>query len=450
MKVLLAVHHFPPHYTGGAEWRAYRTAVALAKRGYETRVICVERPDAPQTESASLSWMDDCYEGVPVRRLFFNMSAAPDPFVWSYDNPWIGQHLRGFLQDFRPDVFHLIGGYLISGRALQVAQELAVPTLVTLTDFWFLCPRITLWRSNGQLSSLPIDPAACAQCLGEERRRYRWLARLFPGVMRSYWRGQMPARRRIAARLEFLLKVLNDMSIVISPSQFLRKLFIEAGVAPDRIVFSRQGRDFLGRADESPPKTRGTVLRVGYLGQIAELKGVHVLFEAAQHVPGAGLTVRAYGDPAPFPAYTRRLQRLAAQDRRLQLAGVYRGAEELRRIMSDLDVIVVPSIWYENSPNVILEAYAHRTPVIASDLGGMAELVKHGQNGLLFAPGDAVDLARQIQRILSEPNLLTELQAGIEPVRGVTEEMDELEAFYHRAVHQAHPTSGAKAAEHEY
>jgi glycosyltransferase involved in cell wall biosynthesis len=90
----------------------------------------------------------------------------------------------------------------------------------------------------------------------------------------------------------------------------------------------------------------------------------------------------------------------------------------------------VPSLWYENSPNAILEAFAHCTPVGASNLGGMAELVRDGENGLLFAAGDADDLARQLRRWLDHPHLLPALRAGIGPVKSVAQEMDKLEEIY--------------------
>ncbi|MGQ0603010.1 MAG: glycosyltransferase family 4 protein [Anaerolineales bacterium] len=430
MRILIAVHHFPPRYLGGAEWRAHRTATALMARGYTVRVVSVERIDSGPPDG--VAWQDDIFQGVAVRRLSFNLAAAPDRNRWEYDNDWIGAHLRELLQDYRPDVFHVISGYLITGRALRVAQELGIPTVVTLTDFWFLCQRISMWRSNGQLSMLPIDPATCAQCIGEEQRRYRWLGKWFPELMRRYWRGQRAATRRLEARLDFLMQTLNQVEAIISPSQFLRSMFVEAGVAPERIIFSRQGRD-LPRSAAAPTRAlRRSELRLGYLGQIAELKGVHVLFEAARLLREAPLTVQAYGDPALFPAYASRLKQLIAGDSRLRLAGAYQGAKELEKILAELDVIVMPSVWYENSPNVILEAFAHGVPVIASALGGMAELVQHGKNGLHFIPGDAADLARQIQRLLTEPDLLTELRAGIEPIRSAAEEMQELEAIYQR------------------
>lgn len=430
MKIVIAVHHFPPRYTGGAELRAYRTAAALRARSHEVHVVCVERIDTGPV--GSVAWEDSAYDGIAVRRLSFNLAAAPDPFRWEYDNPWIGHHLREFLDEQYPDVFHLIGGYLMSGRALRVAHQLGIPTVVTLTDFWFLCRRIWMLRSNGQVSTLPINAVTCARCLGEEKRRYRLPGRIAPRLMDAFWRLQKTQIRNVEARMAFLCQTLNQVDAIISPSQFLRSIFIEAGVEPERIIFSRQGRDFPDLMPEMLEKTPSSGLRVGYIGQIAWHKGVHLLFEAARRMPNASLSVRAYGDTTPFPEYTARLRRLMAGSERLKLAGVYR-RQEVSQVLRELDVIVVPSLWYENSPNAILEAFAHRTPVVASNLGALAELVRDEENGLLFAPGDADDLARQLRRLLDDPCLLPALRAGIGPVKSVAQEIDELEEIY-RAV----------------
>jgi len=427
MKIVIAVHHFPPHYTSGAELRAYRTATWLRNHGHDTRVICVEAIDT--SDRHSLTFEDDVYDDLPVRRLSFDLAAAPDPFRWAYNNPWIGEHLREYLSELAPDLLHLISGYLMSGSTLRVARDLEIPTVLSLTDFWFLCPRITLLRSNGQLCAPPFDAATCARCLGEEKRRYRIPGQIAPALMKTFWRAQKPRVAQIQARMAFLEETLNRVHAIISPSQFLRDLFVEDGVTAEQIVFSRQGRDFPNLTPELLDKTRGEHLRIGYLGQIAPHKGVHTLFEAVRQLPGVALKVEAYGDSTPFPAYTHRLQQMARQDARLSLAGVYERAE-VSRVLQGVDAIVVPSIWYENSPNTILEAFAHRTPVIVSDLGGMAELVDDGVNGLRFAPGDASSLAAKLRQLIENPGLLPRLRQSIGPIKPVSEEMAELEETY--------------------
>lgn len=427
MKIAMAVHHFPPDYAGGAELRTYRTASHMRNRGHDVRVICVEKDDHGPMDG--VGWQDGIYDGVPVRRLSFNLSYAPDQTLWEYNNPWIGEHVERFLDQIRPDVFHLMGGYLMSGSALRAAQKLSIPTVVTLTDFWFLCPRVHMRRSNNGLCRRVPDAAVCAQCLAEGQRRYRIPGRIAPRLMNMFWRMRRAPSRGIEARRTFLLETLNRADRVISPSQFLRNYFVESGVNPDQILFMRQGRDFPDLDQDELNKTDSPYLRVGYIGQVARHKGVHVLLEAAHCLPGAGIRVHVYGDLSCFPLYAAELKQRAEADQRISLNGRFL-KEALSRVLRDLDVVVVPSLWYENSPNVILEAFAHRTPVIVSNAGGMAELVEHEVSGLHFQMGDARDLARQLQRIVDNPGLLDGLRQNIPPVKGVEEEMEELVLVY--------------------
>lgn len=430
MKIVLAVHHYPPTYTGGAELRAYRTATALRSRGYEVHVICVERVDVSPPKGEGIAWEDGIYDQIPVRRLFFDKYKAPDPARWEFDDPWVGEHVHQFLKQEAPQIFHMISGYLMTGSALLAAMQLGIPTVVTLTDFWFLCPRKSMMRSNGELSTLPLDAATCARCVAEEQRRFSLPSRISPpGLMEFFWRAQKRRIDQAQARIDFLRDTLQQADAIISPSQFLQSIYVQSGFARDQIVFSRQGRDFPDLDPGKLEKTFSESLRVGYSGQLIPVKGLHVLFEAVQKMDGAPVCVKAYGEMTHFPEYTEQLRAMAAHDNRLSLEGKYHSSE-LSRVFSGLDVIVVPSTWYENSPNVILEAFAHRTPVIASNLGGMAELVQDGVNGLLFEPGNPASLASQLDRLVQDPALLIKLREGIEPVRSVGEEIDELEEIY--------------------
>lgn len=433
MKILIGVHHFPPRYSGGAEQRALRTAAALQQRNHQVKVICVEHIDRGPTSGAL--WQEDNYQGIIVRRLSFDLSAVPNRTIFEYNNPWIGEQLELILRQENPDIFHLIGGYLLSASTLIAARNQNTPSVVTLTDFWFICPRITLQRSDGSLSTLPVNPETCARCLGETSRRYRLPGKIFPSLMNAYWHKQTEKIRQIQTRLDFLKTVLNNTDRIIYPSKFLGDVFIQAGIESQRMTFSRQGHDFPELAPELLSKTPSLSLRLAYMGQIAQLKGIHVLIEAVKQLPNAQLKLSIYGDETPFPAYTQKLRQIAQDDPRIEFAGRYQ-RQELTRILQNVDVVIIPSLWYENSPNIILECFAHRTPVIASDLGGMAELVKHNENGLLFTPGNPQSLANQLQRLLDEPNLLSQLQTGIPPVKTLVQEINELETIYTQIARQ--------------
>ncbi len=424
MYISLAVHHFPPQYTGGAEWRAFRTARALVARGHRVQVVTIEDIQGETFEARATE-----YEGVPVKRLSFNLQAAPDPFRWQWDNPWIGEFFRSEFAAQRPDVFHLFSGYLMTASPLRVAQEMGIPTVVSLTDFWFLCPRITLLRSDGSLSTPPIDPPRCARCLGEEKRRFRYLGKAFPALARGYWRLQKRNADAIAQRLDYLLDTLNHVSCAISPSNFVRQVHIQAGIAPKRIVFSRQGHDFPALNEAGREKTPSERLRVGYIGQIATHKGVHTLLEAVRALPDCPLEVYLYGNANAFPAYTRRLKRLCAGDERIHWQGVF-PREAIGEVHRNLDVLVVSSVWYENSPNTILEAFAYGTPVLASDLGGMAELVQPGVNGLHFPPGDSKALRLHLKALAADKSRLESLRPSADNIPSVAQEIDALETIY--------------------
>jgi glycosyltransferase involved in cell wall biosynthesis len=433
VKVLIAVHHFPPRHKGGAEWRAYRTATALEARGHQARVVAIERID--RGPKSGVAWEDEVFEGVKVRRLYFDLNNVPDPERWEYDNLWVGDHLRSLIHDWEPDIFHLISGYLMSGRAIRTAHEEEIPTVLSLTDFWFLCKRISMLRSDGKVSTLPIDPFQCARCMAEDQRRYRLPGRIAPKLMEFYWKQQKGKAQVFQNRLNFLIDSLQQVDAIISPSEFLRDTYIQAGVDPGRIIYSRQGRDFPDLDAGLLEKPSADVLRVGYVGQISWHKGVHVLLEAFARLPGAPMSLKVYGDPTHYPDYAEKLRRLAEKDQRVELAGTYH-LSEISRVLHEIDVLVVPSLWYENSPNAILEAFAHKTPVITSALGGMAELVEDGKKGLLFETGSAESLASRLSLLLEEPGLLKKFAQSIGPVRTVSEEMDELEQIYISLIQQ--------------
>jgi len=433
MRILIAIHHFPPKYIGGAEWEAYRTAKTLASRGHAVHVLCVE--DINSSEINEITWDDTIQEGFTVRRLYFNSNNIPDRFTWEYRNSWIADQLQQLILDFQPDIFHLFGGYLLGGQTLIVAKDAGVPTLVTLLDFWFLCKRLSLLRSNGELSAPPIQASSCVRCLGEESRRYQWLGKYFPGLANIYWKNQKSKISQLEKRQQFLLDSLNKADLILSRSNFLLAKHVEGGVDTKKLQFFRQGINVPDLQDSDLKKTPSSQLRIGYLGQIAWHKGIHIILEAVQKLPSAQLNVQIFGNPKPFPKYFQKLQN-SLSDPRINFAGVI-SHDKLVDTYRNIDVLVVPSLWYENSPNTIMEAFLYKTPVIASNLGGMAELVHHDVNGLLFAPGDSSDLATQFSRLLNNPQLLHELSNGISPVRSLTQEMDELEDIYQHILYSS-------------
>jgi glycosyltransferase involved in cell wall biosynthesis len=366
------------------------------------------------------------------------MLCAGDQQRWSYNNPLLGAWFKSYLQRTRPSIVHFQAGYLLGAAPLQAAHAVGIPTVLTLHDYWYLCPRITLQRGDGSLcEKLPEDPVGCAWCICLEHRRNRIPDRLTHGLVGQAARSLVlqPERRKIADRRAHLMSALTLPDIVIAPSRFLAERFAPF-VPPQRLHISSCGLDlepFVAQQRPAPDK----VLRIGFIGQIAPHKGIHLLVEAFHRMKTVDhpVELHIYGDLNKDPAYGRRLHRLAGEDSRIRFHGRFENSR-VAAIIAGLSLLVVPSTWYEVGPLTILEAYAVGTPVIAAALGNMPDLVIDGVDGLHFRPNNASDLARQLQRLIDEPDLLQRLQSGIKMPRSIDDEMHQLMQIYHSLVPQ--------------
>ncbi|MCC7368647.1 MAG: glycosyltransferase family 4 protein [Chloroflexi bacterium] len=427
LRLLIVVHGFPPTFTAGAELRAQRTARGLVARGVEVRVLCIESVQAPHGEQGHEDRVED---GVLVRRLSLNMNGAPEPFLWSYDNPIVGAATAEITVAWQPSIVHLYSGYLTTASVIHAARNYGVPTVVSLTDYWWLCHRIILVRTSGARCDGPT-PEACAACFRQRRRRHRVPSKVWPRATEFVWqlsdalKGSQSEVQRQRDRTDVLMRALDDVTAMIAPSQYLANQYIQAGVRPDKIRVHRQGVEL-----QRVPPVPAEALRVGYLGQMKAHKGVHTLLEAWPKLRGnRARRLVLYGAASGESRYAERVRSMLHQLRDVTWDGHF-ASEQLWSVLANLDVIVVPSRWPENSPNVILEAQAMGIPVIGTDLGGIPELVTHDRNGLLFAADDAADLARQLQRLLDEPDLLPRLRQHAIPVESVDVELDRLSDLY--------------------
>jgi glycosyltransferase involved in cell wall biosynthesis len=228
-------------------------------------------------------------------------------------------------------------------------------------------------------------------------------------------------------RKKIMMEAMALPDLVISPSKIVQKMFIQHISRP--VNFLPHGHE-LSWLNEYHGKTQSDVIRFGYLGGLHEVKGVHLLIEAFKTANlGERARLDIWGTPATNKAYSQKLLSLIGDHPYINLHGAYT-RDRLGPILSEIDVAVVPSIWYENAPLVIQEAFATGTPVIATNLGGMAESVVHGINGLLFERNDVVDLVRQLRRVIEEPGLLQKLSSGAPKVKSFDEELVELERIY--------------------
>jgi glycosyltransferase involved in cell wall biosynthesis len=204
------------------------------------------------------------------------------------------------------------------------------------------------------------------------------------------------------------LRNLARADAVIAPSRFLARMFEQNGFAGAalRIVPYGLEPDRIVRAEVARPRAP---LRLAFAGVLSPWKGVHVAVEAVRRIRGPlELTVHGRTREGMFQVYIDGVLARAAGDERIRFPGPF-DRSRASSALAAADLLIVPSLWYENTPFVILEAFAAGVPVAASDLGGMREIVEPGVNGFLFPPGDVDALAALLSSLRDEPARLASL-----------------------------------------
>ncbi|MEI7554274.1 glycosyltransferase family 4 protein [Candidatus Chlorohelix sp.] len=446
MKFLVVSHHLPPNYKSGAELYAFRQALWLQNKGNIVRAVCVEDIEAPVS---ALEVKQDNYMGLDIERLYFNRLSYPNPLEASHYNPEIRDWMENFLREYKPDLMLVNACYLLGVGILEAAKKCGVPVVLTLHDFWFLCQRINLMKPDGSLCDGNVTGEDCALCLANDKRRYL-VADQYSGnrvgkimvqgarsgfTPLSWLLGGTEKIETLTQRRIRLKKAFDSVQAIIAPSSQLKQMFIKNGFTSEKIQHCRIGLDQEKiKALEVAKQTKNSKrikpgLHIGFLGQVLPHKGLDVLLEAFRHLSQPDIILTIYGPMGRDKSYEKKIKELVSKDTRIKFAGTYL-PEELTKIMSELDTVIVPSVCYENSPLVILEAQAAGVPVIASNLGGMAELVKHEKNGLLFERGNPRDLAAQITKLLEQDSLLEQLRTGAIQVKTLDEEFSELTKIY--------------------
>jgi glycosyltransferase involved in cell wall biosynthesis len=308
----------------------------------------------------------------------------PARVVWSRDG---ARRVRRRVAGFAPDVVHFHNTFpLLSPAALRAAHHSGVRVVQTLHNFRPLCPAATFLR----------DGKVCEDCLGRIP---------IPAIVHGCYRGSRAATIPVATKdaLHAAIGTWRDaVDTYITPSEFARSRYVKAGWPADRIVVK-----YNTAPDPGAPERRGAGGFV-CLSRLAPEKGIDVLLDAwAEAFPegGARLTIAGSGElAAPLRA---RASNLSGVEFTGQLA-----REHGLGILADARALVVPSRWYEVFPRIVAEAYALGVPVVASRLGSLAEIVDHGETGLLFEPGNPTELGAALRALAEDTALAERLGAG--------------------------------------
>ena len=400
MKILQVIHGYPMWYNAGSEVYTQGLAQSLADR-HEVRVFA-RQENAFLPEYAVQEETDPADPRIKLHLI--NMARARD----GYRHAAVDAAFAELLDEFQPDIVHI--GHLnhLSTSLVFEARYRQVPVVFTLHDYWLMCPR-------GQFIQMyPEDPSDnWAVCDGQDDRKCaeRCYCRYFGGGGGaehdsdvSYW------TRWVGIRMAQVRDVCEAVDVFIAPARYLLRRFRdEFGLPAEKLVYLDYGfhLDRLG----GRKRPAGEPFTFGYIGTHIPAKGVDQLIEAFSTVEGQPVLCIWGRDLGVETAGLKALaQGLAGTGGgRVEWMGEYRNQDIVPEVLNRCDAIVVPSIWAENSPLVIHEALQARVPVITADYGGMAEYVRHEENGLLFSHRSPVFLARQMQRLADDPAFAREL-----------------------------------------
>ena len=447
--VVQVVHDFLPGHPHGTENYTYHLAKELQKIS-KVYVFCRERNDSSGKDFSK----DELFDGLRVRRLYFN---PPLTFEATYQNSFVDREFERFLDVIKPDIVHFQHLVRLSASMVETAKRRHIPTILTLHDFWFLCPQIQLLTNDNQICSGPDSNAKCANCekifytygrLQSSESSYgrkvkflkhlpeplKTVKRLVPSSFKTALKEKFLKTRSAATsitpdmidrRLRFLRDMLDKVDWVIAPSRFLRKKFIDYGIPKKRILHLDHGIDHKPFANFT--KESSNKFRFGFVGGVSEHKGIRVLIRAFNKIKRDNVSLSIFG--RYHLQHLEKLRNELNMDSRITFYGPFDN-REISLAFSKIDVLVYPSIWYENQPIAILEALLAKIPIITSNLGGMSELVQDGVTGLLFEPGNPEDLSRKMMSIINNPQLLRRLSETTRQVKTIEKNAEELNEIY--------------------
>jgi glycosyltransferase involved in cell wall biosynthesis len=422
-RVLSICHNHPSVRPGGAEAYAYELHRSLnASADYESILLCKGGP--PVGPSGSVH-RGTCFAptGAGENEYFFYTDGYEFDYLFGTQpgKDFYTRHFRGFLEAFQPDVVHfqhtLFLGYDMIREVKNTLPD--APIVYTLHEFIPICHRNgQMMRTGSEELCDHASPRRCHEC--------------FPGI----------SPQTFFLRERFIKSHFSQVDVFLAPSEFLRQRFIQWGIPAHKIRTEEYGR----RPPVRTAPTAGRALRnrLGFFGQLSAFKGINVLLEAMhilEQEAEIGASSRGMNDMPQLRVHGANLELQPGEFQNrfnallddtktsVTFVGKY-DHEHLPDLMEYVDWVIVPSIWWENSPLVIQEAFQHGRPVICSDIGGMAEKVCDGMNGLHFTAGDPLSLAEAIRRATSTAGLWDALRKGIPAIYPMADHVRELDQIY--------------------
>ena len=366
MRVAFVTHQYFPRFYSGVERDTLNVTKQLRRLGHDSIVI-----------TPALGDFDGggryVHEGTHVHAVAEGVFDRYRPWASS---PEVVPAIAGILEAEQVELVHVAHAMRLP-QAHEAAAQRGLPRVVHLHDYDYLCFQILMVRADGSICTGAADGRACIEVCN------------------------VPTARE---RIEWGRRVLASAAAVVSPSRFLIDVFAAEGFDTVGWHHVPCGVDYSLFPERLPaPESDG--LQLGFIGTLLPHKGPRVLVEALRLLPDRPIRVTIHGESFGQTSFDAQLLRLAEDDPRIGFAGSYEYGG-FADVLAPLDAVVLPSLWYENYPISAASAVAAGVPVIASDIGGLREVIDAYGCGFTFRLGDPESLAALLDRLVEDPEML--------------------------------------------
>ncbi|MFC1506911.1 glycosyltransferase family 4 protein [Thermoproteota archaeon] len=406
MRILIVTHGFPPKEVTGTEQHSYILARELMKN-HEVHVFS-------RGEGKECQEHVESHDKIPISRINTPKMSSRIKFQDTYLDNHVAEIFSARLEEFRPDVIHVQHCIALGFSLLETAIKRNIPILLFLHDFFFMCHNINLIKSDGERCTGPKNEKYCMQCISTYG----------PSL------NKIDSQEIGIKKYQYVNEILCKIDCIASPSQFVKEVFVRNFPSISEIIVAPLGLDLSFLKKFARKKTGKFIF--GYLGAVGPHKGVHVLIEAFKNLKMKNVELRIHGGGEV--KYQEEIQQIANKD--IIFFGPYLH-DRLAEILSEIDVLVLPSLCNESYSFTIREALAAGIPVITSNLRSQADAIKEEHNGLHYENENTSDLKIKMELIVKDKQLYQKLSENAirTHITSIHEQVKQLEDLYHKISH---------------
>ena len=381
--------------------------------------------------------------------------------------PIVEHFFEDFLDRVKPELVHFHSLIGLSGSLIELAKKRGIATVVSLHNYWFVCPRVDfLIPPDYRLCPGSDEGSKCASCVPAKEKIWKRKIGNLKNIIKTHIKRNVLLKRTLQKLIlnanklksrfihserkkqeipslaplpdtlmvqgyEFRQKYLRDQlsfntDLVIAVSNGVKNVFMRNGVPENKIKVLHSGikmaekLEIFAQKNDTPPRNP---LIFGFFGPVHPYKGVHILVEAFSKLPLGSARLVIYGT-GPSRFY---LDLMNKTNSYVEFRGAF---DDLGKMLMEFDVAVIPPIWEDNAPLVVLESQAAKKPIIGANIGGIPDFVQDGVNGLLFEAGNIEDLASKMKKLTDSPHLVELFKGNIKRPKSMQEHASDMEQVY--------------------